>query len=294
MVMPRRLYGVIGDPVVQSLSPLLHNTGFRARNIPAALFAWRIAPEKLPDFVTAVRTLPVEGACVTIPHKQKIMPLLDRLTPLADRVGAVNTLYWEDGDLVGHNTDVEGFLRPLLSHPAFPTALILGAGGAARAVLAGLLELPGVERILVAARRPEQARELARSVRPAMRDGRGITEPHPAPSAPPAVAVLPWEERERSDADLIVNTTPMGMAGGDAPAASPLTVFPKAGPDRLAYDLIYQDTPFLVAARSAGWNSLNGRDMFAAQGNAQFLLWTGFPLPEASFAALDSAITAAR
>lgn len=287
MLIPQKLYGVIGDPIGHSLSPVLHNTGFQAWGIPAAFLAWRIAPETLADFVRAARLLPIAGACVTIPHKEKILPLLDRVTPLAQAVGAVNTLYWDGGELVGHNTDVEGFLFPLYDRPAFPTALVLGAGGAARAALSGLLTLDGVKRVVVSARREEQARELAASVRP-------VPEEHAAPHQVPVVDVVPWEARGDVEADLAVNTTPMGMSGGGAPAASPLNVFRGRG---LAYDLIYQPTPFLAAAQAAGWDTLNGRDMFANQGSAQFTLWTGFPLPETAFAALDAAIdrqTAAR
>lgn len=280
MFLPQKLYGVIGDPIGHSLSPVLHNTGFQAWGIPAAYLSWRIAPEALADFVRAARLLPVAGTSVTIPHKEKILPLLDRVTPLAQAVGAVNTLYWDGDELVGHNTDVEGFLYPLYDRPAFPSALILGAGGAARAALSGLLSLDGVERVYVTARRPEQARELVARVRP-------VPEEHAAPRQAPAVQTVPWEARGDVAAHLVVNTTPMGLSGGGAPEASPLNVFRGTG---LAYDLIYQPTPFLAAARAAGWDTLNGRDMFANQGSAQFTLWTGFPLPESAFAALDAAI----
>ena len=153
MFLPQKLYGVIGDPIGHSLSPVLHNAAFQAWGIPAVLLPWRIAAERLADFVAAARLLPVAGACVTIPHKEKMLSLVDRATPLARAVGAVNTLYRDGGELVGHNTDVEGFLQPLYQRGEFPTALILGAGGAARAVLAGLLSLDGVRRVLVTARR---------------------------------------------------------------------------------------------------------------------------------------------
>lgn len=281
MFLPHKLYGVIGDPIGHSLSPVLHNAAFQAWGIPAVLLPWRIKPERLADFVAAARLLPVAGACVTLPHKEKMLSLVDKPTPMARTVGAVNTLYWDGDELVGHNTDVEGFLQPLYTRGAFPTALILGAGGAARAVLAGLLTLDGVTRVAVAARREEQARALVAGVQ-------APKEEHAAPHTPPAVEVIPWETRHDVDADLVINTTPVGMSGGNAPSTSPFTVFRSAG---LAYDLIYQNTPFLNAARAAGWNTLNGRDMFVAQGSAQFTLWTGFPLPEAARAALDEAIT---
>ena len=153
MFLPHKLYGVIGDPIAHSLSPTLHNAAFQAWGIPSVLMPWHIAPDHLGDFVRAVRTLPIAGCCVTIPHKSAIIPLLDRITPLAESVGAVNTLYWDGPELVGHNTDVEGFLFPLWQRPVMPRVLILGAGGAARAVLGGLYQLPGVREILLCARR---------------------------------------------------------------------------------------------------------------------------------------------
>ena len=307
MFLPQKLYGVIGDPIEHSLSPLLHNTAFQAVGAAAVLLPWRIAAEHLADFVAAVRLLPIAGACVTIPHKERIAPLLDRLTPLARAVGAVNTLYWDGGDLVGHNTDVEGFVQPLSARGGFSSALILGAGGAARAVLAGLLTLPELRRILVAARRQEQARALIAGVRPLPGGAAHVHSPQAAPQTVPAavpptlplaapacapasapvVEAVPWDSRHDLTADLIINTTPIGMSSGPAASASPFTEFRGHG---LAYDLIYQATPFLRSARAAGWDVLNGRDMFAAQAAAQFTLWTGLPLPDAAHAALDEAL----
>lgn len=278
MFLPHKLYGVIGDPVAHSLSPTLHNTAFQARDIPSVLMPWHITPDRLGGFVQAVRTLPIAGCCVTIPHKSAVIPLLDRITPLAESVGAVNTLYWDGPELVGHNTDVEGFLFPLRQRPAMPRVMVLGAGGAARAVLGGLYQLPGVREILICARREEQAHELAARVRP-------LEDEHKPRTAPlPEVRVLPWEGRHETRADLIVNTTPTGLEG-----TSPLTAFSRSCAG-LAYDLVYFRTPFLDAAEKAGWDTLNGRDMFASQGDAQFTLWTGVPMPDAAFRALDEAI----
>ena len=137
------LYGVTGWPLGQSLSPLLHNTGFQALRLPAAYARWEVPPEKLPAFVESVRLLHIRGCSVTIPHKVALTPLLDAVSPLARQVGAVNTLYWQDDALCGHNTDVAGFLAPLAGLPLDRgDALLLGAGGAARAVAAGLTGLP--------------------------------------------------------------------------------------------------------------------------------------------------------
>lgn len=114
---------------------------------------------------------------------------------------------------------------------------------------------------------------------------RPLEDEHRPRTAPlPEVHVLPWDIRHEAGADLIVNTTPAGLEG-----TSPLTGFPRSGTG-LAYDLVYFRTPFLDAAEAAGWKTLNGRDMFANQGGAQFTLWTGFPLPDAAFRAMDEAI----
>ena len=138
--MPQDIYGVIGWPLAQSLSPLIHNTGFQTLNLPGVYLRWEVAPDNLPRFLDAVRALPIRGLSVTIPHKVAVMPLLDGLTREAEAVGAVNTLFWEDGKLRGDNTDVTGFMAPLkaLALPTDLPILLLGAGGAARAVAAGL------------------------------------------------------------------------------------------------------------------------------------------------------------
>ena len=147
---PSSLYGVIGWPLAQSLSPLLHNTAFQALGIPAAYMLWELPPEKLPRFVDSMRLLGIRGCSVTLPHKVEILPLLDHRSERVELMGAANTLYWRDDRLCGENTDVTGFMHPLLERgldPATPV-LVLGAGGAARAVVCGLW-LHGCRRIFV-------------------------------------------------------------------------------------------------------------------------------------------------
>ena len=264
-LIPERLFGIIGHPLGHTLSPLLHNWGFQRLGVKAAYMAFPTPPERLEAFIQAVRTLPMAGLSVTIPHKEAVMGLVDTVSDLARRTGAVNTLVWEDGRLVGHNTDVEGFLAPLRAHGRTPdTALVLGAGGAAKAVLAGLLEI-GVGNVTVTNRHFERATALAGQFG--------------------ANAVV-WERRDTVDAQLVVNTTPMGMAG-KAVDASPM---PDSfwAPDHLAYDLVYnpRETIFLRQAKAAGAGAIDGLSMFAAQGAAQFKLWTGLELPMAEAKAL--------
>ena len=282
MLVPKRLYGIIGDPVLHSPSPAVHNTAFQVLGIPAVFLAWQISPDMLPAAIQAVRTLKISGVAVTLPHKEKIIPLLDLLSPEAQHMGAVNTLYWEDNKLVGHNYDAMGFMQPLQSRPPTPTALILGAGGAARAVLGGLLSLPCIERIIVSARRPEQAQALISSTWPAEIDERPGQDINQACKLP-AVETVDWTRRNDTRADLVVNTTPIGISAA-GPAQSPLDVFQGKA---LAYDVVYADTPFLQAARKSGWETINGREMFIRQASEQFNLWTGHALPEESVVALD-------
>ncbi|HBE95353.1 MAG TPA: shikimate dehydrogenase, partial [Desulfovibrio sp.] len=144
-------YAVIGHPLGHSLSPLLHNWGFRECGIDARYEAMPVTPAELSAFLVRARVEPLAGLSVTIPHKQTIMGLLDELTFAASSVGAVNTVFWQDNRLWGENTDVAGVKEPLRGLGPFHSALVLGAGGAARAVVFALMELK-VPQIFVAAR----------------------------------------------------------------------------------------------------------------------------------------------
>jgi len=260
---PEKLYGIIGHPLAQTLSPLLHNWGFARFGAAAAYVAFPTPPERLTAFIQAVRTLPVAGLSVTIPHKEAVMPLLDAIAPSAQGARAVNTLVWEEERLVGHNTDVTGFIAPLLKRDGLKSALVLGAGGAAKAVLAGLLQI-GITDITLTNRTLERAETLAAQF---------------------GVSAAAWEDRGGVHADLVVNTTPMGMKG-KAEEESPL---PPGfwQPGQVAYDLVYnpRETLFLRQAAKGRAQVIDGLTMFAAQGVAQFKLWTGFDLP------MDEALT---
>jgi shikimate dehydrogenase len=256
-----QIFGIIGYPLGHSLSPTLHNWGFARTSFPGTYCRWPVTAEQLPAFMLAVRTLNIRGVSVTIPHKESVIPHLNGLTPRALAVGAVNTLYWEGDLLMGDNTDVAGFLAPLqLRHASITSALVLGAGGAARAVLAGLREV-GCQKIVLANRSPEAARKMAAEF--------GATP-------------CPWEERKEVRAELLVNTTPLGMLG-DFVDQTPWEG--SMGRFTLVYDLIYNplQTRLLGEAEDAGCTTLSGLDMFIHQGLAQFQRWTGleFPLAEA-------------
>ncbi len=276
---PQYLYGIIGHPLGHSLSPLLHTWAMERAGHPGAFYAWPVQPERLADFIRSIRQLPVHGLCVTIPHKTAVLPLLDGLTDEAQGVGAVNTLFWREGALWGHNTDVAGFLAGLRDFcktrdtPQF--ALVLGAGGAAHAVLYALKSL-GVKSVGLAARNAQAGAELAARF---------------------GARFVPWEERAAWPAQVVVNTTPLGMAGAAGEGKTPLSAADFANlrsawagdlppSDCLAYDLVYNplETPFLRAAAAAGWAVQAGLTMLAAQGLAQFELWSGKTAPERSAA----------
>ena len=274
--LPQALYAVTGWPLSQSLSPLIHNTGFQTLGIPAVYLAFPVAPRDLPHFVHTVRMLHMGGVSVTIPHKEAVIPLLDGITERARSVGAVNTLFWKDMELWGDNTDIAGFLAPLEQmHMDFAaqTALVLGAGGAARAVVGGLA-IRGCRHIHISTPSNKSHLPLAAQF--------GATP-------------VNWEDHHSVQANLVINTTPLGMHGShenESPwdfSATPLA----AG--AIAYDIVYNPltTRFLREAREHGHTCVTGREMFFAQGNAQFKLWTRMDLPDVSRVALDQTLDGA-
>ena len=274
------LYGVTGWPLGQSLSPLLHNTGFAALGINALYMKWEVPPHKLPAFVESVRLLNIRGCSVTIPHKVELLPLLDEVSPLAMRVGAANTIYWQGDRLCGENTDVAGFMAPLAGVPLAGTdVLLLGAGGAARAVAAGLVSPAPQDRpahIYVATPSDKSHLPLAEEF--------GLTP-------------LLWQNRHEAAPLLVINTTPLGMRGkaeDDTPYDFSLAAqcAPCGNTAPLAYDIVYNplETRFLREARAAGRRCISGLEMFFGQGDAQFRLWTGQGLPPESRRALETAL----
>ncbi|MDR2489397.1 MAG: shikimate dehydrogenase [Desulfovibrio sp.] len=244
------LFGIIGHPLAHSMSPALHNWAFSRAGIAGFYMAWPLQPEKLPAFFDAARALPVRGGNITLPHKVTSMALLDGLSPRAQRVGAINTFYWDDACLCGDNTDVAGFLDPL-AHRRILSALVLGAGGASRAVLAGLKELE-VPDIGVSNRTAGKAETLAEEF---------------------GVHHVPWDDRTSSGADCIINATTQGMAGeGVDNTPLPARAFRGKG---LAYDIVYNplETRFLREAGVAGWDTQDGLAMFVGQARESFRLW---------------------
>ncbi len=252
-----RIFGVAGNPIAHSLSPLMHNAAFRRENVNAVLLPLKV--RALADLLTVVRELPLSGVAVTMPLKQEVLPHLANMDPFTARTGACNTLRTgADGKLYGFNTDVAGVVRPLEKRLRLKGARIavLGAGGAARAAVFGLVE-QGAE-VFIVNRTHETAVALARKAK---------------------AKALKHELFAKGRFDVLINTTPCGMAGNKQ--ALPIAENElNAG---LVFDMVYNplETPLLKLARARGIPVVNGVEMFVQQGARQFEIWTGIPAPEA-------------
>jgi shikimate dehydrogenase len=260
---------VIGDPIAQSKSPAIHGYWLDLLGLPGRYDATHVTPDGLADYLSARRGDPAWRGCnVTMPHKQAVIGLIDRLDPLAERVGAVNTIVPEQGELVGYNTDVPGFLeplRPLLDQPhLFRMARVLGTGGAARAVI---VALAGEGLVLVlAGRSAAKARALLDELDPA-------GEHHAVDLAHFAEPTdFAFDDREGCF-DLVVNATSLGMAG-QAPLAFELSHAP---PGSVFYDIVTSplDTALLNTARGAGFRTVDGLAMLIGQADHAFRRFFG-------------------
>jgi 3-dehydroquinate dehydratase / shikimate dehydrogenase len=253
-----RVYGVIGDPIGHSLSPLLHNTGFASRRVDAVYLPFLV--RQLGDFLAAVPEFGVRGFSVTIPHKQAILKHLKECGPLAAEIGAVNTVVVRsDGSLYGCNTDYVGVLRALETKLQIKGScvLIFGAGGSARAAAFALARAGAI--VAICARREKTAKELARAM---------------------GGEVVPRRALRTEFFDAILNTTPVGMQPHD-------NISPLASSElhcRIVMDLIYrpQKTQLLKLAAKKGIATVSGVEMFLAQGFAQWEIWMGKRAPEAA------------
>ena len=255
---------VIGDPIAQSKSPAIHGHWLREAGITADYRAHRVTSAGLAGYLAARRADDAWRGCnVTMPHKQAIIPLLDRLDPAALRIGAVNTVVREGTKLVGYNTDAEGFLEPLRRELAcdhlFRMARVLGTGGAARAIVTALAGEGMV--IVLAGRDPAKARALLDELDPGG-EHHAVDIAHFADTTDFA-----FDDRE-SCLDLIVNASPLGMTGQPA-LAFDLSHVP---PGSIVYDIVTHplDTPLLRAARAAGFRTVDGLAMLIGQAAAAF------------------------
>jgi shikimate dehydrogenase len=263
--------GVIGDPVEHSLSPALHNAAFEALDLNWVYVAFPVAAGDGKAAVDAMRTLGLVGLSVTMPHKADVTAGLDRLGPVASRLGVVNTVSRfpsPDGDeLLGESTDGPGFIDALRGDDGFDPAgrscVVLGSGGAARAITLALANA-GAASISVVGRRPQAVEACAQ-----LAGGAGLAVVGRSEAVSNVVA----------GADLVVNATPVGMSSGDR---LPFDLDPSVlGPTQFVSDLIYAPatTPLLAAARNRGAGSANGLGMLIHQAARQVEIWTGRPAP---------------
>ncbi|MEQ1498419.1 MAG: shikimate dehydrogenase [Novosphingobium sp.] len=272
--MTRAYAEVIGDPIAQSKSPAIHNFWLAKLGIDADYRAYHVAHEDLADYLAGRAQDPDWRGCnVTMPHKQAIIPLLGAINPAAAAIGAVNTVVrGNDGVLTGHNTDAPGFLEPLrsaLDRPhLYRMARILGAGGAARAIVAALAGR-GFHLVL-AARDPAKAQALLDALAPGS-DHYAVELAHFAPATDFA-----FDDREGLF-DLVVNASPLGMAGQPPLAFD----FSHAPPGSVIYDIVTHplETPFLAEARRRGFETVDGLAMLIGQAAAAFERFFGQPPP---------------
>jgi shikimate dehydrogenase len=258
---------LIGHPVAHSLSGAMQQAALDAAGIDASYELWDRTPLALPGAIGELREDDFLGANITIPHKERVVPLVDRLTEEAQATGAVNTITREGRRLVGHNTDVAGFdvaLDRLVGRQKMPKqAVLLGAGGGARAVTYGLIRA-GFQRIIVINRHLHRAEAMVRFFAKS--------------AAHMELKAMPWHvsiiESELARTKLLVNATSIGLADDETPV--PAEVIPS---DLLVLDLIYKRTRFLREAEAAGSTVLDGEAMLLHQGAAAFRLWTGQEAP---------------
>ena len=249
------VYGIIGWPVSHSLSPAMHNAAFKALGVKALYGLFPTPPEALKEAVSGLRALGIRGVSVTIPHKEKILPLLDELDEVALRIRAANTVVNREGRLYGANTDWLGVYQALSERISLKgrVVVVVGAGGAARAAIFALKEA-GAE-VLIYNRTLERAEKLARAF---------------------GARAFPLEAISRAEGDVLLQTTSVGLKEDRSPV--PEEVLSRF---KVVMDMVYQplETRLLREARQAGCETIDGLTMLVYQGGEQFRLWTGLEPP---------------
>ena len=258
--------GVIGYPIKHSLSPVIQNAAIKKADLDYVYIAMPIVPENLKTAVEGLKALNFVGFNVTIPHKVNIMQYLDEIDDVATLMGAVNTVCIKNGKLCGYNTDVKGFINPLIKNKIIikdRIAVVLGAGGACRAVICGLLQQK-IRKIILGVRNPAKAEILANDFRSLIKSA--------------DIEVFDWQSEAFKNylksADLLINTTPLGMEGNID--NKPPVDWDFVNKNAFVYDIIYvpAETKFLQEAKAHGHRILNGENMLAEQGAEALHLWT--------------------
>ncbi len=255
----KKRFAIIGFPLGHSLSPLIHNTAFKHLGLSAQYLKLEIDPHDFESTIEQLKNVNWQGFNVTIPFKEKIFPLLSKTDQDASQIGAVNTIHCTSNGWIGYNTDWLGFLKPLEQRNVFPeTCLILGAGGAARAVVFGLLKLPSVQKLVIANRTIEKAEKIKNDF-----NGQLIQ-----------TISLSQLDSLNSAFDLIVNTTSVGMKGRKAQTIVDLEKVTHQ--NSTVYDLVYNPlrTVLLRQAETLSLQTIEGLEMLVFQAEAAFKIWT--------------------
>lgn len=264
-----RLVAVVANPIKHSISPFIHNSAFEATNTNGVYLAWEVDATELAETVANIRRYQMYGINLSMPYKEQVIPYLDQLSEEACLIGAVNTVVNREGTLIGYNTDGKGFFKSL---PSFKISrkrvVLLGAGGAAKAILAQAI-LDGVSQISVFVR--SSSMEKTRSYLEKIQNATGFRVD--------LFALEDIQELQDSitQADLLVNATSVGMDGSSQPIPTSIVL-----PEKLMVaDVIYQpfETPFLKWAKEQGNQSINGLGMLLYQAAEAFELWTGKEMP---------------
>ena len=264
-----RLAAVVANPIKHSISPFIHNSAFEATNTNGVYLAWEVDEAELAETVANIRRCQMYGINLSMPYKEQVIPYLDQLSEEACLIGAVNTVVNREGTLIGYNTDGKGFFKSLPSFKISRKRLVLlGAGGAAKAILAQAI-LDGVSQISIFVR--SSSMEKTRPYLEKIQNTTGFR-----------VDLLALEDVQElqdsiTQADLLVNATSVGMDGFSQPIPTSIVLPEKL----LVADVIYQpfETPFLKWARNQGNQSINGLGMLLYQAAEAFELWTGKEMP---------------
>ncbi|NEO61450.1 MAG: shikimate dehydrogenase [Moorea sp. SIO4G2] len=262
-----KLLGVIGDPVEHSLSPLMHNRAIASLDVDYVYLPLPVKSADLKNAIAGFEAIGLVGFSITIPHKQTIIPLLSEISTVAQGVGAVNTVYRTDIGWIGTNTDIEGFISPLKRYNrdwSQTTVVILGCGGAARAVVVGCAEL-GCTEIHVLGRNQDKLGQFKQSW---INSDLAIT-----------IHTHPWQQLPEllAQANLLVNATPVGMYPKVEQSPVAQVTMARLPENAIAYDLIYTPNPtqFLRQAKEQGAIAIDGLEMLVQQGAAAFKIWLG-------------------
>jgi len=265
-----RLCGVIGDPIEHTMSPVMHNAAFKEIGIDYVYVPFRVKPEKLGEAISGMRALNIRGLNVTIPHKVTVLQFLDKLDPLAEKIGAGNTIVNEDGVLTGYNTDATGFLQAVLEEGVEPEGkkvVILGAGGASRAI-SFILADRGADLVILNRRLElDWAEELAHRISQTFRQKVSALELNPENL-----------KKALESADILVNATSVGM---NPDVDQTLVSADLLRPGLIVFDIVYNPvkTKLLREAEAAGAEIIGGLDMLVWQGAIAFEKWTGRQAP---------------